>query len=324
MSYSCEVLNKKDISIIINNLGISLKKNNVANLRREEKLIVKDVSDKLKKIFDDVNITFDEKGFEDLIRVLYQKHVILGGNSTSLLTRSNPLSVSKYDLYTLLAFVTSILLLYLSYIQLNSMLESTFNTNTNEMTEQLKIDFENAVSNLETEKKSLLIYMFTVFKNFGCNVTDSAMRKTVNIIQNIIGRTSPQMLNQISDNCGIKTTNTLFKILSTATNFIVGSTTTIDCSTGTLDLIAQQKALEVRLLLLNLNVQGKQINSLISVGLTLGYSSISYFTYRIYQLRSYNNSRRIEQPEQNLINQGGKKSKKHKKTKNSKTKKRKH
>jgi len=323
MSYSCKVLTKKDFSVLIKNFGISLKKNNLVNLKQEEKLIVKDVSDKLKKIFDDVNISFDENGFEDLIRVLYQKHVFLGGNSsTSLSKRSKSLSISSYDLYSLLAFITSILLLYLSYVQLNSMLQSTFDTNTNEMTEQLKKDFVEAVSNLESEKKSLLVYIFTVFKNFGCNITDSAMKKTVNIIQNIIGRTSSQMLNQIGDNCGIKTTNTLFKILSTATNFVVGSTTSIDCSTGTLDLIAQQKALEIRLLLLNLNIQGKQISSLINVGLTLGYSSISYFTYRIYQVTgSRSNKKKIKNSQQLSIEYGGKKSKRLKKSKNSQTKK---
>jgi hypothetical protein len=324
MSLTC--YNKKTIEVIIKNLHEPLELNKESHLDEHEEKIVNDLASKLASIFKDNNHTFDKNGFKHLVKVLYGKSFIVGGGDEVVEYQGRRQTVGKYDLFALLGFLASILLLYLAYVQLNNLLETTLQTNAVELGNEIKDKFIDAKKNLEGEEMAFLTYIFKVFSNFGCNMINSSTTKVIGIINDVINKSTGEVANEIANVCykgsGSKG---VFGYVHGFFNYIVEGNASGSCALNmgaiNADAILQQKGIAIRKLVEVVKVNSSQISNLLTTGARFGYASIGYFMYRIHQARTMRIGNSTPQHSIEYIDGGRKKSKKTKSRKNKKQRK---
>jgi hypothetical protein len=330
MSVTC--FNKKNVEFIIKNLYEPLELNKESQLDKYEEKIVDDLSDELEQIFKDYKCPFDKKGFAHLVKILHKDSAIIGGDGELVEHEGKKQGFTKYDLFALLGFLTSILLLFLAYRQLNTLLQSTVETNVVELGNEIKNKFIDAQNKLKGEELTFLTYIFKVFSNFGCGVVEGSTKKIIEIINKIIMESAGKGIGEIANVCykGNGKKGAL-DFAHGMINILLDKNAIAECGIEMVGINAKQmlhdKGVVIEKLVLMARINSKEISSLMLYGSRIGYASIGYFTYRVRQLRAMRLENRttglsIENgtrsgPRIEEIEGGRKKSKKSKKTKKS-------
>jgi len=289
MSLTC--YNKKTIDVIIKKLNEPLELNKESYLDKDEEKIVDDLASELETIFKDNDHTFDKNGFTHLVKILYRKSFMVGGDHEIVEYQGRRQIFSRYDLFALLGFLTSILLLYLAYVQLNNLLQTTLQTNVVELGNEMKRDFNDAQKKLDGEEMAFLTYIFKLFSSFGCNVVDSSTNKVIGIINKIINESTGKVINDIADVCykGSGSKGVL-GFVHGVVNIVLNPNATGECSLKIAAINAEelllQKGIAIKKLVERVRIDSKQISGLIWWGVSIGRSSIGYFMYRINQART--------------------------------------
>ena len=118
----CVTINNFDE--VISYLLDHYQKNKIAILDTNEIELLNNVSDKIESIFTSQGMQFNKEGFKTLVERLYPKNIMFGGDDEILDYTNTPRKktvFSIYDFVAILGLISSIYIIYLSFIQFNQM-----------------------------------------------------------------------------------------------------------------------------------------------------------------------------------------------------------
>lgn len=316
--------------------------------------------DKVAEYFSDYckkeNIDFNSDGFKSFVKKLYPKNSTqFGGDGEDLIVPYNESKTNKRvqfmisDFFAILAFLSSIFMVYLAYIKLNQIIIDTTNIDIGEMTNQLKNDINNAVNDVRSIPDNELTFVKLIYNSistFSCSIVNSQIINlqtfVIRAIESSFTNAQQLILNEGTKVCGLQT-----QVLSEnwgTLGFIVNSAsaaaTAFASGQSTQDCVIQVTGLKIaklfddqkhvlNILTIQFSTQGNQISGLIKTAGYLGVASVGYFSYRLKDIipRLQNAVPKIREipnfEDLPRINSGGRKTKTNRKTKKTRKNKRK-
>jgi hypothetical protein len=318
---------------VITNLQYQYDKNITATLNEENENLLYSIADKLQLLFQTKNISLDKDKFINLIKKLYPGDQMIGGDD-EIVTASPSVKqpgINRYDFLAVLAFIVSIYLLYLSYIQLNDLACNLTGSSVVQLSNEFKDQIVKAINNLPREQMPFLTYMYKIFSSFSTDIISSQTTAVSDIIKKnvytFLNEAIVDFSSTIKAECITKETGWTGYLEATAKTYFSSQATT-NCMTklnsNLIKMYMLKATNDIDLLFINIDTKKAQIKDLVYYGCSLGYYSIAYISYRIYNLKNSRIKSTNSIPMTNV--EGGtrkkrKRSKKTKKQKNKKTKK---
>ena len=209
----------------------------------------------------DVNLTIN------VVEKLYPTKYI-GGRKKQIKIKGG----SKIDYNLLLAIVSlviSIVIIYNGYLEFNEMLNK-LNLDKSELQDEIKTAFQ---SNKD-EEITFLVYLFNSFKSFACNLASKKLIDAQNILKDILENTATTSYETIMNTCGGATDISNW-IAPTSYNTCVSNVLT-----SLRDKNINDMKFNMDLVMTQLEKNRDNVYNLTSYGARLGYSSVTYLTYR--------------------------------------------
>ena len=254
------------------------------------------------------NIAFNSNEFKSFAKKLYPKNSTqFGGDGEDAIVSYNEPKTNKRvhftvsDFLAILAFLSSIFMVYLAYIKLNQIVIDTTSIDIGEMTTQLTNDIKRAAEDVMTMPNNELTFVKLIYNSistFSCSIVNSQIINVqtfvIRAIKSSFENAEQLILNEGTKVCGLQT-----QVLSESwgtLGFIVNSAsaaaTAFASGQSTQDCVIQVTGLKIaklfddqkhvlNILTIQFSTQGKQISDLIKTAGYIGATSIGYFSYRL-------------------------------------------
>jgi hypothetical protein len=347
----CIIFNKNTLDELIIELQRQYDKNIVTEFDDSEIEIVNNVSTKLKNICDSYSIRFNQSEFINFIKRLYIKTQYGGDDEndesqlipiidSSKNKKGTNISHIYYDLLALLGFFSSIILLYITYLQFNQMTCTITGYDINELASQVRNDIQNAMNKVKEMKQediTFFVYFYQIFTTFSSSIIQTQQDRIINLIQDFLIKTIPDVASRASEMCLLGDKSSYVGTFSNLVQLTLTPGLTSSCISTVSDYLInqriQQRLNEIQILKSSLTFKSMTISSQISYALYLGYGSTSYLIYRTYQIINKRNIKNNEKTQDTnvsedmkkreyFISKGGKNKNKSKKSRKNKSHKR--
>jgi len=304
------------------NLQEQYNKNETAVLNEEQHNFLNNIADFLEQQYSSQGIHFVKANFINFVkRFSGEEDTVVGGSDTLTTTtrkrQKKTIKPNMYDFAAICSLFLSVFLIYLSYAQFNKLAcKITGSSHLTQIPFDIKDKLIEAIQTVTTEEFTFMQYMYNVFTAFSLNIVTGQTSRISTIIQNILSQSVPEFTTQIQSAC-LTSGEGWSGFFETAAKTVISSEATSQCITKTSQelisnfLINQQH--QINMLITQTQTSSIQIQNMLSYGTKLGYASITYLIFRIYELRAS----RIKMSKVRSIKNGGK-SKKQKRQKNQK------
>jgi hypothetical protein len=304
-------------------------KNIETQLQPDDENFLNEVADKLDILTNNAGIEFNREGFKTLVKKLYVYDFTQFGGVNGLVPYSNRRGPNKYDFFSIIALVVSIIMLYIAFIKFNDLAKTITGSGVGEISSSVRDQISDAlaeIEDLDMEDTTFLDYVWNSFCLFGESIVKRQMDAFKNIIIEVIKTTTLNLEEKMKNACmapsEIVETGKWFvgnfdvgNWFNKGTNALVTLSTAQESSTCVLRTTLQVTRQEINtllnsleLLVTRIDIQTSQISKLIRYGTSIGVSAIGYLGYRVLEVL------RIGGPQQQKINYGGVKSRKKRKS----------
>lgn len=325
------------------NLGIE------AQLDRHEIETLDSISVSLANYCKKQAIEFDVDGFKRLAKKLYPKKLTqFGGDETdALVVRENEnvrqqknKGFNSVDFLAILAFLGSIVLCYIAYIKINEITIATTGADMGDVFEKLSDDMKTAINdvkNLPSNDLTFIQFIYRSITTFSCSVVDSQISNiqsfTIEVIESSFKNARENIINAGVRHCGLQTQvlsddwGFLGQIINQASSIVTevaspGSTANClsEITKSQLEKLINDQKYAIEVITTELRTKSNQISGLLIASGRLGVGSVSYFIFRLKDIRmpgvKIPTLKQIPDYEDlpRIYNRGGKKSKKHRKS----------
>lgn len=284
----CVTINNFDQ--VISYLLDHYQKNKIAMLDTNEIELLNNVSDKIESIFTSQGMQFNKEGFKTLVERLYPKNIMFGGDDEILDYTNTPRKktvFSIYDFVAILGLISSIYIIYLSFVQFNQMSCNITGNSIIELPSIVKDQLSESIKKLSGEELSYLSYMYKIFINFSNNIISQQQKQISKLIHTTLSAAIPDITDRVNSQCLTNETGWT-GFFESATRSIISPTATTSCVTRMTELLMHRffydQNEKINILLTELNTKTIQIQDLVFYGTKLGYASLAYLTYRIPQI----------------------------------------
>lgn len=284
----CVTINNFDE--VISYLLDHYQKNKIAMLDTNEIELLNNVSDKIESMFTSQGIQFNKEGFKTLVERLYPKNIMFGGDDEILDYTNIPkkkIVFSIYDFVAILGLISSIYIIYLSFVQFNQMSCNITGNSIIELPSIVKDQLSESIKKLSGEELSYLSYMYKIFINFSNNIISQQQKQISKLIHTTLSAAIPDITDRVNSQCLTNETGWT-GFFESATRSIISPTATTSCVTRMTELLMHRffydQNEKINILLTELNTKTIQIQDLVFYGTKLGYASLGYLAYRIPQI----------------------------------------
>ena len=310
-------------------------------LDEEEQTTLNNVAEYFSNYCKEESIEFNENGFKNFVIKLYPKNSTQFGGygEDTIVPYNQPKTNTRAqfivsDFYAILAFLSSIFMIYLAYIKLNQIIINTSGMGLNELSEQIKNDITSAidaVNNMQSNDLTFLQFVYRSISTFSCSIVDSQMLNAqlfvITAIESSFINARRLLITNAQQVCGLKTQvlsedwGVLGKIINTASAVATTYTSrdsVSDCvnqvTQETISKIYDDQKHIVSMLTLQFSTQSKQISDLLTIAVRIGVPSALYLLNRLKdffpKIREIPNFEDLPR-----VNSGGRKTKKTRKNK---------
>uniref|UniRef100_A0A6C0DRY4 Uncharacterized protein n=1 Tax=viral metagenome TaxID=1070528 RepID=A0A6C0DRY4_9ZZZZ len=291
-------LDKKDFKNVLDKLEASYDEKYSAKLNKAEDKLIGSICKKIQKIIDELDLgedksgkkrrfELDEDAFKEFIEHFKFEKEVVGGDTSELVLRSSTRGY-RLDFVAAISLFAGILLIYLSYLHMNSIVASASGQSLNTILDQLR---NNIVDSFEQSgqivySNSFVSYLFMCMRDF----TGSLTRGNINTVQNILGNFLNIMARRnagmIAEICApnFNTELTSSPLLNSAINSIVNTITTFGDNERINSCIyragAEVYRHEINMTIERFSSGSSHSQTLAYWGFRLVWGSGSYFAYR--------------------------------------------
>lgn len=283
-------------------------KNIETELTPDDQQLLDDVSNKLNELASTQNVNFNKDGFKTLIKKLYVYDFTQFGGEDGIVPysgkKTNP--PNKFDLFAIIILISSIFLLYISFLKFNELSQSVTGMAIDQISEDVKSQVQVAIAKigeLPTEQITFVQYVWSSIQTFSCSIVETQTQRLRNIVTESLSNTIQDFTAIAERTCMPRTEvitegvysisssitgnidlgralNSLVQVASSATS----ASSTSSCITNTA-LSLQRRAIDELfhqqgLILNQITAQSTQAINFLTYGASMGTSSILYLVYR--------------------------------------------
>jgi hypothetical protein len=225
-------------------------------------------------------------------------------------SKKNKNAPNKYDFLSIVMFIASIFILYISFLKFKDLTENVSGMSVGEISSDIQsqvTDAVNKIRELPTEEVTFVKYIWSSIQTFSCSIVETQTSRIKNIVTESLSNMVADFTSVATETCiprtevfsegaytmsnsyigNIDVGKTLNTLVQTASAYTTPSATSSCVANTALSL--QRRAMEElfhqRTLILNqLNAQSSQAIQFFTYGASMGASSVMYLTYRTKDL----------------------------------------
>lgn len=279
-------------------------------LNSDEQQLLDEMADKLNEISNAQNINLNKDGFKRFVKKLYvYDFTQFGGGPPDELvpySRKKSYMPNKYDFFAILLLISSIFILYISFVKFNELSQSVTGMSIDELGEDVKSQVQEVHSKMQTlprEEITFLQYVWSNIQTFSCSIIETQTQRFKNVVTESISNTVQDYTEIARRTCIPRTqvisegsyffssyltgdidVGTTVNSLVQGASVVAAPTATSSCITNTA-LLLQKKAFEEffhqkGLMLNQLTGQSTQAITFLTYGAQMGLASVMYLVYR--------------------------------------------
>ena len=188
-----------------------------------------------------------------------------------IIDEPNPSLMDKDMLIAICTFLFSIFLSYIVFVRVQQLYEMT------DVSDHVNIIQTSIVDEFKRMDKAEITYFsfwFTYFKNITCNAIHMEKDKIFVLIKNIASTIADDIFERTKNSC--MDPSSTADVISSYFN----PSATNQCIMDVFDNIMDMKQASIKMMIGEINKKGSDVTSLSNFAVTMGFSSMSYLTYR--------------------------------------------